>query len=132
MKRRQFITLMGGTATIWPLAARSQQQSTMPVIGFLNGRSRAETLTVMERFQKGLADAGFAEGRNVRVEYRWADGHYDRLPTLAAEIVGLSTDRDRRDRWKRHGTRRRRRHIDNPDRLRGGRRSDQERPCREP
>jgi putative tryptophan/tyrosine transport system substrate-binding protein len=89
MKRREFIALMGGTAAIWPLAARSQQQPTTPLIGFLNGRSRAETATVMEHFQKGLADAGFVEGRNVRVEYRWADGRYDRLPALATEIVDL-------------------------------------------
>ena len=89
MKRREFITLMGGTAAIWPLAARSQQQPTTPLIGFLNGRSRAEIMTVMEHFQKGLADAGFVEGRNVRVEYRWADGRYDRLPALATEIVDL-------------------------------------------
>jgi hypothetical protein len=61
----------------------------MPLIGFLNGRSRAETMTVMEHFRKGLADGGFVEGRNVRVEYRWADGRYDRLPTLATEIVDL-------------------------------------------
>jgi len=89
LKRREFITLMGGTAAISPLAARSQQQPTTPLIGFLNGRSRAETMTVMEHFQKGLADAGFIEGRNVRVEYRWADGRYDRLPALATEIVDL-------------------------------------------
>ncbi len=89
MKRREFITLLGGTAAIWPLAARSQQQPTMPLIGFFSGRSRAETMTVMEHFQKGLADAGFVEGRNVRVEYRWADGRYDRLPALASEIVDL-------------------------------------------
>jgi putative tryptophan/tyrosine transport system substrate-binding protein len=89
MKRREFITLMGGTAAIWPLAARSQQQPTTPLIGFLNGRSRAETMTVIEHFRKGLADAGFVEGRNVRVEYRWADGRYDRLPALATEIVDL-------------------------------------------
>jgi putative ABC transport system substrate-binding protein len=89
MRRREFITLVGGTAAIWPLAARSQQQPTMPLIGFLSGRSRAETMTVMGHFQKGLADAGFIEGRNVRVEYRWAEGRYDRLPTLATEIVDL-------------------------------------------
>jgi putative ABC transport system substrate-binding protein len=89
MKRREFMTLAGTAAAIWPLAARSQQQTKMPLIGFLSGRSRAETMTVMGHFQKGLADAGFIEGRNVRVEYRWAEGRYDRLPTLATEIVNL-------------------------------------------
>jgi putative ABC transport system substrate-binding protein len=88
MKRRDFITLLGGATAIWPLGARSQQP-TMPLIGFLNGRSRAETIAVMGHFQKGLADTGFVEGRNVRVEYRWADGRYDRLPALATEIVNL-------------------------------------------
>jgi putative ABC transport system substrate-binding protein len=89
MRRREFIGLIGGTAAIWPLAARSQQQPTMPLIGFLSGRSRAETMIIMGHFQKGLADAGFIEGRNVRVEYRWAEGRYDRLATLATEIVDL-------------------------------------------
>lgn len=77
---------MGGTAAIWPLAGRSQQQPTTPLI---NGRSRAETITVIEHFWKGLTNAGFVEGRNVRIEYRWADGRYDQLPALATEIVDL-------------------------------------------
>jgi putative ABC transport system substrate-binding protein len=89
MKRRELITLMGGTVATWPLAARSQQQPTMPLIGFLNGRSRSETMTVMEHFRKGLAEAGFAEGRNVRIEYCWADGRYGQLPALATKIVDL-------------------------------------------
>jgi ABC-type uncharacterized transport system substrate-binding protein len=88
MKRREFMTLAGAAAT-WPFAARSQQPTKMALIGFLSGRSRAETMTVMGHFQKGLADAGFVEGHNVRVEYRWAEGRYDRLPTLATEIVNL-------------------------------------------
>ena len=89
MRRREFIRLVGGAAALWPLAARSQQQPRMPLVGFLSGRSRAETMTVMGHFQKGLADAGFIEGRNVRFEYRWAEGRYDRLATLATEIVDL-------------------------------------------
>jgi putative ABC transport system substrate-binding protein len=68
--------------------ARAQQKTT-PVIGFLSGRSRAETVAVMGQFYNGLAEAGFVEGQNLRVEYRWAEGRYDRLPTLAAELVAL-------------------------------------------
>jgi putative ABC transport system substrate-binding protein len=88
MKRREFLGVIGGTAMAWPMVARAQQTA-MPLIGFLSGRSRAETTNVMEHFQKGLADAGFVEGRNLRVEYRWAEGRYDRLAALAAEIVDL-------------------------------------------
>jgi putative ABC transport system substrate-binding protein len=72
----------------WPFVARAQQKTT-PVIGFLSGRSRAETVAVMGQFYNGLAEAGFVEGQNLRVEYRWAEGRYDRLPTLAAELVAL-------------------------------------------
>jgi putative tryptophan/tyrosine transport system substrate-binding protein len=87
MKRREFITFIA-SATAWPFVARAQQKTT-PVIGFLSGRSRAETLAVMGQFYNGLAEAGFVEGQNLRVEYRWAEGQYDRLPTLAAELVAL-------------------------------------------
>ena len=91
MNRREFITLVGGAAATWPLAAWAQQPA-KPTIGFLSGRSPEDSEYLLTAFHRGLAEGGFVEGQNVSIEYRWARGNYNRLPELAADLVKLPVD----------------------------------------
>src|SRR5262245_2603940 len=85
-KRRQVLTLLGGAAALWPLATRAQQ-SALPVIGFLHGASPVAWMDQLRGFHRGLKDAGFVEGENVAIVYRWTEGQYDRLPALVADLT---------------------------------------------
>src|SRR5437764_11866532 len=86
MRRRAFITLLGGAAAAWPLGAHAQQPP-MPIIGLLDPTSPAATADRMRGFHRGLKDTGYVEGENVAIAYRWADNQMDRLPALAADLV---------------------------------------------
>jgi putative tryptophan/tyrosine transport system substrate-binding protein len=86
VRRRKFITLIGGAAVVWPFAARAQQPAT-PVVGFLHSASAAPYTGLVAAFRKGLSEAGYWEGQNVAIEFRWGEGRNEHLPALAAELV---------------------------------------------
>jgi putative ABC transport system substrate-binding protein len=92
MRRRGFITLLGGAAAAWPLAARAQQRPAMPVVGWLSPRERQAEEEVLSLFQQGMGEHGFAEGRNYAFEFRFADGHYDQIPAFAVDLVRRRVD----------------------------------------
>src|SRR6516225_4424306 len=88
MRRRDFITLIfGAAAEVWPLVARAQQKSAIPVVGYLSGTSPDDSIDITADFRRGLAETGYVEGRNVAIEYRWLEGRYDRIPTMLGDLV---------------------------------------------
>ena len=91
MRRREFVNILGGAVVLWPLRAYSQRTS-LPVVGFLNSASADGYASMAAAFKKGLKEAGYADGHNLTIEYRWADNRYERLPALAADLVDRRVD----------------------------------------
>jgi len=130
MRRREFIAFLGGAAA-WPLAARTQQTA-IPMVGFLGTTTPDDFADRVAAFREGLKEAGYVEGQNVVVEYRWPEGNYDRLTTLVADLVRRQVSVDRRRRWRTITTGGKGRNRDHSDRILDWRRPGQARPRREP
>src|ERR1700758_4126130 len=92
MRRREFVRLLGGAGLAWPFAARAQQAERLARIGYLGPTSASQLVGAIDAFSNGLRDLGYVEGRNLHIESRFADGHEDRLPALATELVALNVD----------------------------------------